>query len=64
MFYTLSDFMLFLYLGGKVPALYGACLGVHIRSVEVVPSFHLVKVSLLVLAGLRTGSCGHQKDSW
>lgn len=47
---------------GKVPALYGACLGIHIYSVEAVPSLHFVKVSLLVLAGLRTGSCARQKD--
>lgn len=51
-------------LGKSGLVFYSGCLGIHICSVEAVLSLHFVKVSLLVLACLRTGSRGSQKDLW
>lgn len=62
--YTLLDSCCSYKLGESGPAFYSGCLGIHICSVEAALSLHFVKVSLLVLAGLRTGSRGSQKDLW
>lgn len=54
--YTVGFHVVLIYWGKS------GCLGIHICSVEAVLFLHFVKVSLVVLAGLRTGSRGSQKD--